>query len=167
MNINKIFGASKYTIFVAIISALVGQLLMLYIGVSKVYDALKVYLLKEEIRDLPEHIVHSDIATAYLIQSLEACLFAVVLLYFAFALFHLFLSADIEASARLFPGKNAPKNVAELKQVIAEVIVVILFILTLQKIWIELYNLQWQLLVVPVSIALLALSLKLINFKQE
>ena len=167
MKIDKVFSASKYSIFVAIFSALIGQLLMLYIGVSKIYDALKVYLLKEEIRDLPEHIVHSDIATAYLIQSLEAFLFAVVLLYFAFALFHLFLSKDVEASARLFPGNIAPKNAAELKQVIAEVIIVILFILTLQKIWIDLYNLQWQLLVVPVSIALLALSLKLINFKEK
>jgi len=165
MSINNIFNASKYTILVAIFSALVGQLLILYIGISKVYVALKIYLLKEDISDMPEHIYHSDIATAYLIQSLDAFLIAVVLMYFAFSLYHLFLSKDIEASAKLFPGNHAPKNIGELKQVLTEVIIVILFILFLQEIWIELNNPQWQLLVVPVSIALLALSLKLVNFK--
>jgi len=165
MSIKNIFNASKYTILVAIFSALVGQLLMLYIGISKVYVALKIYLLKEDISDMPEHIYHSDIATAYLIQSLDSFLIAVVLMYFAFSLYHLFLSKDIEVSAKLFPGNIAPKNIGELKQVLAEVIIVILFILFLQEIWIELNNPQWQLLVVPVSIALLALSLKLVNFK--
>lgn len=162
---NRIFDASRYTILVAIFSALAGQLLMLYIGVTKVYKALKTYLLKEEIKDLPEHILHSDIATAYLIQSVDAFLIAVVLLYFAFALFHLFISKDVEASARIFPGKIAPKNISELKQVLAEVVIVILFILFLQEIWVELNDLQWQLLVAPISIALLALSLRLANFK--
>jgi hypothetical protein len=58
MKIIEIFTASKYTILVAVFSALLGQLLMLYIGVIKVYSALKVYLLKQDIRNLPEHIGH-------------------------------------------------------------------------------------------------------------
>jgi len=163
---NTIFSASRYTLFAAIVSALIGQLLMMYIGAVKVFKAIKLYLLNEDISNYPEHIYRSDIATAYLIQSLDAFLIAVVLMYFAFSLFHLFLSKDLEVSAKLFPGMHAPKNIGELKQVLAEVIIVILFILFLQEIWVELNNLQWTLLVAPVSIALLALSLKLVNFKR-
>lgn len=166
MRINKVFGASKYMIIVAIISALIGQLLMLFIGVEKVYKALKIYLLKVDISDMPEHIVHSDIATAFLIQSLDSFLIAVVLMYFAFSLYHLFLSKNLERSAKLFPGNVAPKNIGELKKVLADVIIVILFILFLQEIWLELNNPRWELLVVPGSIFLLALSLKLVNFKE-
>jgi len=167
MKINAVFSATKYTIMVAVISALIGELLMLYIGAVKVYDAAKIYLLKEDISDMPEHIFHSDIATAYLIQSLDAFLIAVVLMYFAFSLFHLFLSKDLEISSKLFPGNNAPKSIGELKQTLAEVIIVILFILFLQEIWVELNNLRWELLVAPVSIALLALSLRLANLRRK
>ena len=167
MKIYEVFSAAKYTILVAIFSAIAGQLLMLYIGAVKVYEAAKLYLLKEDITEFPQHIFHSDIATAMLIQSLDAFLVAVVLMYFAFSLFHLFLSKDPETTARLFPGNIAPKNVSELKQTLAEVIIVILFILFLQEIWMELNDLKWELLVAPISIVLIALSLKLVNFKHK
>jgi len=167
MKIFPVFSAAKYTILTAIVSALLGQLLMLYIGVVKVYEAVKFYLLKEDINQYPEHIFHSDVATAFLIQALDAFLVAVVLMYFAFALYHLFLSKDPETTAKLFPGNIAPKNISELKQTLAEVIIVILFILFLQEIWLELNNMTWELLVAPISIALLALSLRLVNFKHK
>lgn len=165
MKINQVLSASKLTIYIAVFASLLGQLLMLYIGVVKVYTAIKIYLLKEDISDMPEHILHSDVATAYLLQGLDAFLIAVVLLYFAFSLFHLFLSKNMEASEKLFPGNIAPNNIGDLKEKLAEVVIVIMFILFLQELWVELNNLQWQLLVVPISIALLALSLKLVNFK--
>ena len=164
---NEIFSASKLTIYIAIFSSLIGQLLMLFIGIMKVYEGVKIYILKEDISDMPEHIFHSDIATVYLIQSLDSFLIAVVLMYFAFSLYHLFLSKDTEKSTRLFPGNTAPGNIGELKQVLAEVIIVILFILFLQEIWLEMDNLQWPLLIAPISIALLALSLKLVSFKDK
>lgn len=167
MKMFKVFSVAKYTILVAVFSALVGQLLLLYMGVVKVYSGVKFYLLKEDISEYPEHISHSDVATAYLIQALDAFLVAVVLMYFAFSLFHLFLSKDPETTAKLFPGNIAPNNISELKQALSEVIIVILFILFLQEIWIELDNIQWNLLVAPISIALLALSLRLVNFKHK
>lgn len=165
MKINQVFSASKYTILVSIIASLLGQLLVMYIGAVKVYEAIKLYLLKEDISDYPEHVAHADIATALLIQSLDAFLVAVVLMYFAFSLFHLYLSENTEASAKLFPGNMAPKSIGDLKQTLAEVIIVILFILFLQEIWIEVNELEWQILVVPASIALLAASLRLVNFR--
>lgn len=163
---DKLFSATRYSILVAIIASLIGQLLMMYIGAVKVFNAVKLYLLKEDISSFPEHITHADISTAVLIHSLDAFLVAVVLMYFAFSLYHLFLSKDVEATAQLFPGKIAPKNIGELKQTLTEVIVVILFILFLQEIWIELDDLQWPVLVLPISIALLALSMKLVQFRR-
>ncbi len=165
MSINTIFSASRYTILVAIVAALIGELLMMYIGAVKVFEALKLYVFKEDISDYPKHVIHADIATALLIQSLDAFLIAVILMYFAFSLFHLFLSKDSEASAKLFPGRIAPKTIGDLKQTLAEVIILVLFILFLQEIWIEMNDLEWPVLVLPLSIALLALSLKLVAFK--
>ena len=162
---NKLFVGSRYTVMVAIFATLIGQVLMMYIGAVKVFEAVKLYLLKVDISDYPHHVSHSDISTALLIQSLDAFLVAVVLLYFAFGLYHLFLSENTAASAKLFPGKIAPKNIGDLKQVLAEVIIVILFILFLQEIWVELNDLEWTILVLPASIALLAVSLKLVDFK--
>ena len=162
----KTFQFSKYSVFVAIFSALAGHLLMLYIGLIKVIDAVKIYLLKEDISDLPKHIMHSDVATATLIQSLDAFLIAIVLMYFAFSLYHLFISEEPEKSAILFPANIAPKNIGELKETLAEVIIVVLFILFLQEIWIRLDTLEWNILIIPVSIALLSLSLKLVDFKK-
>lgn len=166
MEMDKLFRASRYSILLAIIASLIGQLLMMYIGAVKVFNAVKIYLLKEDISSLPEHITHADVATALLIHSLDAFLVAVVLMYFAFSLYHLFLSKDVEATAQLFPGKIAPKNIGELKQTLTEVIIVILFILFLQEIWVELDDPQWPLLVLPISIALLALSMKLVQFRR-
>ena len=54
MKVNEVLSASKLTIYVAIFSSLFGQLLMLYIGVVKVYTAFRVYILKEDISDMPE-----------------------------------------------------------------------------------------------------------------
>lgn len=164
MKTKNVLNASKFTMMVAVIGALVGQLLMLAIGVVKVYQAVAAYLFQEDLSAYPEHIQHSDIATALLIQSLDAFIIAVVLMYFALSLYHLFLSRNAETSAKLFPGNIAPSNIGELKQTLAEVIILILFILFLQEIWLELNNLHWELLVAPISIALLALSLKLANF---
>jgi len=164
MKINNIFIASKYTIMVAVVAALIGQLLMLLIGATKVYEAVKLYLLKEDISGYPEHIFHSDIATALLIQAVDAFLIAVVLMYFAFSLFHLFLGSNPDATVKLFPGNIAPRDIRELKETLAEVVIVVLFILFLQQLWMELNNLRWELLVAPVSIALLALSMKWVNF---
>lgn len=163
---NSLFSASRYTILVAIFAALIGQLLMMYIGAMKVFDAVKLYLLKEDISSYPEHVGHADISTALLIHSLDAFLVAVVLMYFAFSLHHLFLSRDVDASAKLFPGKIAPKSIGDLKQTLTEVIIVILFILFLQEIWLELEDLSWTVLVLPISVALLAASMKLVGFRR-
>lgn len=165
MPMNNLFSASRYTILVAIFAALIGQLLMMYIGAVKVFDAVKLYLLKEDISNYPAHISHADISTALLTHSLDAFLIAVVLMYFAFSLYHLFLSEDVDTSSKLFPGKIAPKNIGDLKKTLTEVIIVIMFILFLQEIWIELADLNWTVLVLPISIALLAVSMKLVEFK--
>lgn len=162
---NSLFRASRYTVLLAIFAALIGQLLMMYIGVMKVVEAVKLYVLREDISTYPEHIRHADISTALLLQSLDAFVVAVVLMYFSFSMYHLFMSTDTEASAKLFPGQQGPKNVGDIKQALTEVILVILFILFLQEIWLELENLRWTLLVLPGSIALLAVAMKLVDFK--
>lgn len=165
MKLDTAFKALRYTVLVAVIGAALGELLMLYIGAEKIFEAFSLFILKSDISDLPEHITHADVATALLIQAVDTFLVAVVLMYFSFSLYHLFISSDPDESARLFPGDVAPKNIGELKQTLAQVIVVILFILFLQEIWLSLEKLKWTLLVLPGSIALLALSLRLIQFK--
>lgn len=166
MKLNAAFKYSRYAILIAIVGAALGQLLMLYIGAEKIFNAFSLYILKPDISALPEHVKHSDVATVLLIQALDAFLIAVVLMYFSFSLYRLFISDNAKENASIFPGDIAPKNIGELKQTLAQVIVVVLFILFLQEIWLELESLEWTILVLPISIVLLALSIKFIQFKE-
>lgn len=157
---------TQYAAIVAIIASVAGQMLMLYLGAMKVYEAFNIYLAKPSLKqlDLPEHLSHSDVATALIIESLDAFLLAIVLSYFAFALFKLFIAPPYKEKSSA-ESESTHMTLGKLKETLAQVIVVVLFILFTRIVWLKLDNLQWEILILPISIALLALSIKLAKFK--
>lgn len=163
------FNLSRYSVLAAILASVAGQFLMLYVGSMKVYDAFIIYLQKPPLKDLdlPDHLSHSDVAIALIIESLDAFLVALVLFYFAFAIYRLYLvPAPAKKKSRL-PVQIAPSSLGDLKETLAQVIVVVLFILFTRIVWLSLDKLQWDDLVLPISIALLALSIRLARFKEK
>ena len=63
------------------------------------------------------------------------------------------------------PGWDHVPTVGQLKKTLAEAIIVILFVTTLEEIWIRLDQLTWEILVLPASILLLSLGLKFLGLR--
>lgn len=58
-------------------------------------------------------------------------------------------------------------NIGHLKNVLAEVIIVILFVKFLEVVLVNINNLSWDIMVLPISILLLSLGLKFLGLGQE
>ncbi len=109
----------------------------------------------------------ADVTASYLIKSLDTFLIALVLLIFAYGVYGLFISkhSDGDKSGTL-KWINIP-SLAHLKNTLAEVIIIILFVKFLEVALLNLMNLTWELFVLPGSILLLALSLKFLDLRAK
>ncbi len=150
--------------FVAVIASVVGSALMMYTGLVETVEAVFVQV-RMETGDLPM----ADESTIKLISALDRFLVAIVLLYFAFGIYSLFVRAERHSQDLGIPKWLRVAGIGELKQTLAEVIVVVLFVLFL-RVALEAFivtgpALSWEavlkLLTLPVAIFLLSASLKL------
>lgn len=162
----KLFYKFRYISLIAIICSLVGSLLLFFLGAWKTYGAIKIVLFNY-IPTGSEHLNSSDIATIYLLKALDTFLIALVLFIFAYGVFTLFFSNNIN-----IPNDGVLKwirvpNIGHLKNVLAEVIIIILFVLFLEVIFQNIHNLKWEFIIIPVSVLLLALGLKFLSLDKE
>lgn len=58
-------------------------------------------------------------------------------------------------------------NIGHLKNVLAEVIIIILFVIFLEVIVENVNNLKWEFLIIPISVLLLALGLKFLKLDND
>ena len=158
----KIFNIFRNFGFIAIICSLVGSLLLFCLGAWKTYSAIKIVLF-DYIPGGMEHLHPADSATTYLLKALDTFLIALVLFIFARGVYTLFIS-----NKNNIENDDAVKwiripNIGHLKNVLAEVIIIILFVIFLEVIFENIYNLKWEFIIIPVSILLLALGLKFLR----
>lgn len=115
------------------------------------------------------HLDTADIATYYLIKSLDTFLIAFVLFIFAHGVFTLFISnkQPVDADKENVLEWIKTPNIGHLKNVLAEVIVIILFVKFLEAVLVNFDHLDWKILILPVSILLLSLGLKFLNLAEE
>ena len=156
----KIFNILRNFGFIAIICSLTGSLLLFCLGAWKTYSAIKIVLF-DYIPGGMEHLHPADSATTYLLKALDTFLIALVLFIFARGVYTLFISNNIENDDAL-KWIRIP-NIGHLKNVLAEVIIIILFVIFLEVIFENIYNLKWEFIIIPVSILLLALGLKFLR----
>jgi len=162
----KIFFLFRYVSWTAIIGSLLGSLLLFIVGALKTMNAFRVVIFNY----IPEdkaHLHPADIATTYLIKSLDTFLIALVLFIFAHGVYTLFIS-----NKKYDDEKNVLKwiktpNIGHLKNVLAEVIVIILFVKFLEVVFVNIDNLKWEIVILPISIVLLALGLKFLKLNKE
>lgn len=170
----KLLGGLRYVSLIAVISAFTGSFVMFYIGAQK--TVMSVYHLVTKTR--PDHanpdLALTAVVTMNLLESLDAFLFALVLLYTAYGIYMLFIvgcASECESIENLsLPRSLVPQSIAELKENLAVVIIVILFVLLLEVSWGALDALAgktWELLVYPIAIALLALALRMLNLGRK
>ena len=156
-------GARLATLL-AVGASTVGALLMIFIGLEDTAKAVWIQITRE-----PGALPPADATAIHLISALDRFLMAIVLLYFAFGIYTLFIRPREDPEALGVPQWLHVEGIGQLKQTLAEVTVVVLFVLFL-RVAVETFvahgpEISWRemfkLLTLPVSIVLLAAALKL------
>ncbi len=162
----KPFYIFRYISLIAIICSLIGSLLLFFIGSWKTFNAIRIiffgYIPKGS-----EHLHSIDNATIYLMKSLDTFLIALALFIFAYGIFTLFIS-----NKNTIEGNGVLKwisipSIGHLKNILAEVIIIILFVIFLEVIVENIHNLKWEFLIIPISVLLLALGLKFLKLDKD
>lgn len=164
--INLIFW-TRWLSIITVLSSLVGALLMFVIGAANTAKAVIVFVALN-----PEIIGNTNFesdenANLFLLESLDNSLTGLTFFYFAYGIYSLFL-ANSEFKAET-PAWLDANSIADLKKTLLEVVVVLLSIVFVRNIVQELLSnsLQWEILILPVSIVAIALSIKLMGFKEK
>lgn len=168
----KFIATFRHGALVAVFFSFISAALMLVVGGVKVYKAVYGYVTGTGTTILAgsagerviEHLSQEDAAIGRIIESIDAFLIALVMLYLGFGMYALFCEKKGSALAKLVPPSVVPKNIGQLKETLAHLIIVVLFVLFTRQVWLNLNNLTWEMLVLPAGIALLALALKLADF---
>ncbi len=162
-----IFGA-RYMAFIAVVGSLAGSMLMFLLGFAKVVHA---YTNWWPGATSSEGLSASSAAMISVIEALDRFLIAIVLLYFANGVYALFIRRERQPDSIPLAHWLRVNSIGQLKQVVAEVIIVVLFVLFL-RVALEVYqrpdpDLSWRelgfILLLPMSTLLLALALKLVE----
>lgn len=160
-----VVGSRFFTLF-AVMGSLVAALLMFFLGVYNVFEAYK-----DVFADQDEDRPFGTASVIQIIEGLDRFLIAIVLLYFAYGVYSLFIHPDEPEQELALPQWLRVQQIGQLKQVVAEVIIVILFVLFLRVAlqWFGDPNisLSWTQVatfaLLPVCTFLLALSLRMVQ----
>ena len=125
---NRHLHRFRFLSWVAIICSLLGSLLMFIIGAIKTYSAFIAVFFGMIPKESLSHLKSADIATTYLIKSLDSFLIAFVLFIFAYVVYSLFISCKKEPSENDVLKWIKTPSISHLKNVLAEVIIIILFV---------------------------------------
>ncbi len=160
----KVAIGARLITLLAVLASTLGSIVMILIGIEDSVAAVRIHF------GADAGVLPSGDATAIrIISALDRFLMAIVLLYFAYGIYMLFVRPDSPAEDLGIPRWLRVEGIGQLKQTVAEVIVVVLFVLFL-RVAVETYvaqgpELSWQgllkLLTLPLSILFLAASLKL------
>jgi uncharacterized membrane protein YqhA len=169
MQFEKLFFlAGRMTTFAAIIASWFGAMLMFFLGIVYTVDGFAVITGLAEWKGATA-LPRGEATVLHLIEALDRFLIGVVLLYFGYGLYGLFIRPNRSPQELGLPHWLHVSSVGELKQTVAQVIIVILFVLFL-RVALEAFHTEtgrftWEvamrLLVLPLSIVLLAGGLRL------
>ncbi len=176
--ISKTLSGLRYAAYIAVFSSAAGTLLMFFIGAKKIYKAflntfidthMAVPKLSPELMAL---VPKDDISIALVIESLDAflialILIALILIMFSYGVYVMFITGPATEKDLKVPGTLIPKDIKSLKENLAQTVVIVLIVLFARVLWINLQTLSWEILIMPASILMLALSIKLLDLKQK
>ncbi len=162
-----VFRTTLLSTLAAIFASWFGALLMFALGLADTYRAFETAAFPAggDVGALPR----GEATVVYLIGALDRFLIGVVLLYFGYGLYGLFIRPNRAPSELGLPDWLHVDRIGELKQTVAEVIIVILFVLFL-RVALQTFHAEGvetslesigRFLVLPVSIVLLAGALRL------
>ncbi|MBT8508174.1 hypothetical protein AZH53_07120 [Methanomicrobiaceae archaeon CYW5] len=157
-----------YIVVIAAVSSFAGSVLMFIIGFEKTISAWYYFIGGVEPLFPPEavpvHLTSSNVATVIVIQATDAFLLALVLMIFGFGVYYLFLANDEEKQQSYLPNWLKMKNIIDLKMILGQVIVFILFVHYLEMaVLVGFEHLTYENLVIPIAIVLLSVSLMVVK----
>jgi uncharacterized membrane protein YqhA len=149
---------------IAVVAGLLGALLMLLIGGWHIIEAFAIFL---GFHAAEAHGSGTLGAVVKVIEAVDRFLLAFVLLYFAYSSYFLFVHDDI--GQRILGDIPMPEwlvveDLGQMKKVLLEVILVLVAVYLLQVIFVEGTHLTWETLILPASILVFAVSLRLVRF---
>jgi uncharacterized membrane protein YqhA len=167
MRQNKIEGAVnrlRYISLIAVIASGLGSVLMFLIGAIKTGWAYLAYF-SGGITHQPD--LSAKHAIAYMIQAIDIFLIGLVLMIFAGGIYNLFIRSPESDSAEINSWVKVT-SITQLKRILVELVIVILFVRTLEgALAIEYGGYQWENLVLPLGILMLALALKFMGLEKQ
>jgi uncharacterized membrane protein YqhA len=161
----RVVVSSRFFTLMAVIGSLAASILMFFLGLYNIYEAFRYGLSGTEESPFGTSAVIS------VIEGLDRFLIAIVLLYFAYGVYSLFIHPEEAEEELSLPAWLRIRQIGQLKQVVAEVIIVVLFVLFL-RVALETFrgpHMEMSLgqiatfVLLPVSTMLLAISLRLVE----
>jgi uncharacterized membrane protein YqhA len=156
--------ATRLVTLVAVISSFAGALLMFWLGLVNTGKAFMT-----QFGDPGGSLPPGDLTVLQLIGALDRFLIAIVLMFFGYGVYVLFVRPGATPPQLGLPQWLHVESIGQLKQILAEVIIIVLFVLFL-RVALETYvagapDFDWNevlgFLALPVAIALLAAGLKM------
>jgi uncharacterized membrane protein YqhA len=126
----RLFWTARVLTIASVVGSIAGALLMFYLGAANTVEAFAIQITGSEGGD---DALPTDEATVItLIAALDRFLIAIVLLFFGFGTYGLFIRPDRTAREIGLPDWMHVERIGQLKQTLAEVIIVVLFVLFLR-----------------------------------
>ena len=163
----RVVVSSRFFAIFAVFGSMAGAVLMFVLGLFNVFEAFREVFVPGAEEDAP----FGTGAVIRVIEGLDRFLIAIVLIYFSYGVYSLFIHPEESEEELALPVWLRVRQIGQLKQVVAEVIIVILFVLflriALQSFQDPATMLDWlqiaKFLVLPFSIVLLALALRFVE----
>ncbi len=160
----RLLSGTRLVTLVAVISSFAGSLLMFWLGFVNTLEAFAT-----QFGDAGGHMPADVLTVIHLIGALDRFLIAIVLMFFGYGVYVLFVRPEATPPQLGLPQWLHVESIGQLKQILAEVIIIVLFVLFL-RVALETFvagppGFGWKqalgFLVLPVAIVLLAAGLKM------
>lgn len=166
----RIATAIKWTRLIsvlAVLSSLIGSLVMFWIGTVNTFKAILLVVGVEEAMLEKSSIQPTELATIELLECLDDFLVGLAFLYFAYGIYSLFIQLGRKTPD--LPPWLRVSSIGTLKKTLLEVLVVLLTVIFVKGLLerLSFRGLEWTYLVIPLSILAIAASTRLLQFEGE
>ena len=159
----KLMGLTRWFSVVAVLSSLVGALLMFVIGAANTGEAVMRYLdvYRSSLDPVAAEANPRPAANLLLLESLDNGLTGLTFLYFSYGIYALFLSPTEDIASR--PRWMKVDSIESLKKTLLQVVGVLIAVMFVRTLAERLLadSLTWEILIMPAGVLAIAMSSRL------
>lgn len=163
-NLGKSITHLRKVSVIAVIASGLGSILMFVIGAVKVFRAYHSYFLNEMLLGTGP-LSGANLSIAYLVQAIDAFLIALVLMIFGGGIYNLFIQNEPDENQQS-PSVMRIRSIAELKSILAELVIIILMVKFLEGALKTQGELNWPMLILPAAVLMLAAAVRILKLKE-